>query len=191
MGRLYIVIRRDAEFERIEEVEAKEAVIGRSNECSVWLPDPCVSREHAVIVEDRARFLIRDLGSRNGTVLNGRQIQNEEVLVDGTEVQISPYRLKICFDMDAALQNAPHSDNSTHVRHHRGAVDDIERQVMRLTRAQRRVYDLFLEGLLEKEVAVRLGITVHTVHDHAKAVYKTLSVSTRAELISRWATRQT
>ena len=56
-----------------------------------------------------------------------------------------------------------------------------------LTPAQRRVYALLLEGLIEREVAVRLGISPHTVHNHVTEIYRKLAVSTRGELVSRWA----
>ena len=52
---------------------------------------------------------------------------------------------------------------------------------------QTRVFDLLAQGLTEKEVAAELHVTGNTVHGHAKAIYKVLSVSTRGELVAYWA----
>lgn len=56
-----------------------------------------------------------------------------------------------------------------------------------LTASQQRVYVLLLEGVIERNIADRLGISIHTVHNHAKEIYRRLSVSTRGELVARWA----
>src|SRR5688572_28601503 len=49
-----------------------EATLGRGTRAEVSLDDSLVSREHAVITRDEAGWMIRDLGSRNGTLLGGR-----------------------------------------------------------------------------------------------------------------------
>lgn len=56
-----------------------------------------------------------------------------------------------------------------------------------LTPAQSRVYVLMLEGLIERDIADRLGISVETVHNHVGAIYKRKSVSSRGQLIFQWA----
>jgi hypothetical protein len=75
-------------FERIGE----RTLIGRSPDCDVFLDDVTVSRRHAEIVRDGERFVIRDLGSLNGTFVNRRRIETEG-LADDDEVQIGKYRL--------------------------------------------------------------------------------------------------
>ena len=52
-----------------------------------------------------------------------------------------------------------------------------------LTRRQREVLHLLGTGLTEKEVADDLDISIHTVHDHVKALHRTLGVGTRGELV--------
>ena len=183
MGQFYVVIRCESVFDRIHKVEGVETCIGRNDQCTIWLPDLLVSRKHAIIIQAEATFLIRDLGSRNGTHLNGCQIQRDEVLTEGTELQIRPYRLTVFCSLTNAIRAKVSTDDST--RSGVATDEDYEQHLSRLTPAQRRVYDLFLEGLIEKEVGTRLGIKPNTVHDHAKAIYKALSVSTRGELISR------
>lgn len=60
--------------QRVTLLPKDELVIGRSSECAVQLPGDEVSRQHAQIVRDGPIFVIRDLGSKNGTFHNGRRV---------------------------------------------------------------------------------------------------------------------
>ncbi|MGH2669182.1 MAG: FHA domain-containing protein, partial [bacterium] len=51
------------------------------------LGDPQVSRRHAEVRRDEEGFAVHDLGSTNGTVVNGTPVQ-ERRLVDGDELRI-------------------------------------------------------------------------------------------------------
>ena len=51
-----------------------------------------VSRRHAELMREGDRFVIRDLGSLNGTFVNRRRIESA-VLEDDDELQIGKYRL--------------------------------------------------------------------------------------------------
>jgi pSer/pThr/pTyr-binding forkhead associated (FHA) protein len=66
--------------------------IGRSPDCEIFLDDVTVSRNHAVLVEQDGKFLVEDQGSLNGTFVNRRRIDNQE-LENGDELQIGKYRL--------------------------------------------------------------------------------------------------
>ncbi len=65
-----------------------EATIGRSPSCEIPLDDHLVSRKHALIsvVDGQAR--IRDLRSRNGTLVNGERLSGEVVLKPGDQVRV-------------------------------------------------------------------------------------------------------
>ena len=67
-------------------------LIGRSPEGHVFLDDVTVSRRHAEIIHEDDRYVIRDLGSLNGTFVNRRRIESAELSADD-EVQIGKYRL--------------------------------------------------------------------------------------------------
>jgi S-DNA-T family DNA segregation ATPase FtsK/SpoIIIE len=56
---------------RIEALPAGETVIGRSTDCGLVLRDPRISRRHAAVTVDAAGVHVRDLGSTNGTRLDG------------------------------------------------------------------------------------------------------------------------
>jgi hypothetical protein len=67
-------------------------LIGRSPECDIFLDDVTVSRRHAELIAEGERFVIRDLGSLNGTFVNRQRIESTE-LADDDEVQIGKYRM--------------------------------------------------------------------------------------------------
>lgn len=56
------------------------SLIGRDEGADFQLRDPSVSRRHAIIERSKERFVIRDLGSSNGTFINGRRIHECELL---------------------------------------------------------------------------------------------------------------
>jgi hypothetical protein len=70
----------------------ERTLIGRSPECDVFLDDVTVSRRHAEIVQEGGSYVIRDLGSLNGTFVNRHRIESS-TLADDDEVQIGKYRM--------------------------------------------------------------------------------------------------
>ncbi len=64
------------------------ATIGRGRQAEVVLNDPNVSRQHAEIRPRGGSWVLTDLGSTNGSQLNGRQIEGSEVLRDGDEIEL-------------------------------------------------------------------------------------------------------
>ena len=70
------------------EITGRESAIGRSPECDFVLDVAAVSRRHAVVVRDKDLYLIQDNGSRNGTIVNGHQIDGQAQLRDGDQVLI-------------------------------------------------------------------------------------------------------
>jgi DNA-binding NarL/FixJ family response regulator len=54
-----------------------------------------------------------------------------------------------------------------------------------LSAAQRRVFDLLIEGLAEKQIGCQLHISQHTVHCHVQAIYRAYEVHSKSELLAR------
>lgn len=65
-----------------------ETTIGRSPQCTITIEDPLVSRKHALIKVTEEEAIFRDLGSRNGSFINGEPITHEVVLKDGDRIRI-------------------------------------------------------------------------------------------------------
>ena len=61
----------------------KDVEVGRSAENGVSMPDAGVSRRHAKLTRRSGGWYVQDLGSQNGTALNGRQLERETRLTDG------------------------------------------------------------------------------------------------------------
>lgn len=68
-------------------VADRTVVIGRLSTCDIPLGDPQVSRRHAEVRRDAEGFCVFDLGSTNGTVVNGAPVR-ERRLADGDELRI-------------------------------------------------------------------------------------------------------
>jgi pSer/pThr/pTyr-binding forkhead associated (FHA) protein len=73
-------------------LDAERTTAGRRPESDIFLDDVTVSRKHAEFVRRDGQFLVRDVGSLNGTYVDKDRIE-EAVLRDGDEVQIGKYRL--------------------------------------------------------------------------------------------------
>jgi len=82
--------------ERIVPLSVGENVLGRDRDCVVRVPSGLVSRRHAVIVVSGELATLRDLGSRNGTLLRGRRLERPEELADGDEIRIGPALVVFC-----------------------------------------------------------------------------------------------
>jgi len=68
--------------------------LGRSRECDVVLDDPNVSRQHAEIRPRGGSWVLTDLGSTNGSSINGRRIDGPEVVKPGDELEIGTSVIK-------------------------------------------------------------------------------------------------
>ena len=61
----------------------RPVTVGRLPECTIPLSDQNVSRRHAEIRPGRGAYVVTDLGSTNGTMVNGTRINGEQRLSDG------------------------------------------------------------------------------------------------------------
>ena len=66
--------------------------IGRSRSSRIPITDQFISTTHARVFRKGHFWFVEDLGSLNGTYVNGRRVE-EEVLVHGDEVQVGKFRL--------------------------------------------------------------------------------------------------
>jgi DNA-binding winged helix-turn-helix (wHTH) protein len=65
-----------------------ETVLGRDPQAGLCIDAPSVSRHHARIVVAAGAAVLEDLGSKNGTFLNGRRLQGPAPLRDGDEIKV-------------------------------------------------------------------------------------------------------
>lgn len=76
-------------------------LVGRHPECDWRLNAPKISRRHCCFALANDRVILRDLGSRNGVWVNGREI-DEAQLHPGDEVAIGPLLFRVEDDPDAS-----------------------------------------------------------------------------------------
>lgn len=71
---------------RTYELVQAETIVGRAEECDIVVADKSVSRHHAVILLSEVSARVRDMGSRNGTSVNGMRVMSDRRLRAGDRV---------------------------------------------------------------------------------------------------------
>ncbi|HUW18458.1 MAG TPA: FHA domain-containing protein [Sedimentisphaerales bacterium] len=89
--------------QKVFPLPSSPTVIGRRSDCDLHIPLKPVSRRHCQLNCDEGALKIRDLGSRNGTYLNGKRIDNEQVVRAGDSIKVGP--LTFVFQIDGRPQN--------------------------------------------------------------------------------------
>jgi pSer/pThr/pTyr-binding forkhead associated (FHA) protein len=160
------------------------ATLGRSSQCDFVVGDKTVSRKHAEILVSESGLHVTDLGSRNGTFLDDQRIRISPVghgqIVRFGNVPFVVILEKLAKDEPSSLEtDAPAIE-----------IGDSETlnldKTTKLSEAQKRVFDFLLTGVQEKTIARRLDLSHHTVHNHIRAIYQTLGVHSRAELLASY-----
>lgn len=86
-------------------LDAERTTVGRHPKADIFLDDVTVSRKHAEFIFSHQGYLVRDVGSLNGTYVNRVRI-DEALLVAGDEVQVGKFRL--------TYHPSPHRDQGEH-----------------------------------------------------------------------------
>jgi pSer/pThr/pTyr-binding forkhead associated (FHA) protein len=74
-------------------------VVGRKEDCDVRLDHKSISKLHCVIVKTDGLLLVRDLGSTNGTRVNGQRIRRA-ALLPNDQLTIAGYKFRVWFGPD-------------------------------------------------------------------------------------------
>ncbi len=150
-------------------LEQGETVIGRDASAGLVLDDARISRRHAVLTRTGAGVVVADLGSRNGTFLNGTRIEGgARALAAGDVLEVGDFTLvfepqdAILFaqdpavaDMRAVLHKAP--DEVIHSGVARGCRRG-PRRVGRRAARRAREEDARARALLRTQPHARLGL---------------------------------
>ena len=67
--------------------------IGRASDCSIPIKDRYLSRKHAEIIQVGTGWMLKDLGSANGTYLNGSRVERNELLKTGDRIRLGDTEL--------------------------------------------------------------------------------------------------
>ena len=80
--------------------------IGRSRDSDIFLPDQWLSRHHAEILKKDLNFFLHDMGSKNGTLLNGESVHGDRRLRHGDVITLGEHVLTFSVE-DAEEDSAP------------------------------------------------------------------------------------
>ena len=89
-------IQAGAEPQRFEMPDAAtEITIGRAVDCQWVIPSGAVSRRHAVLRRRGAELVVEDLGSSNGTMVNGQRLTGPRALRDQDKLQLGAVEIRV------------------------------------------------------------------------------------------------
>jgi pSer/pThr/pTyr-binding forkhead associated (FHA) protein len=92
---------------------AKEMIlIGRQEDCDLRLDHKSVSKMHCVLVKTDGLLLLRDLGSTNGTRVNGTRVRRA-ALLPNDKLSVANFHFKVLFG--AALASVKHDDQTQQI----------------------------------------------------------------------------
>jgi len=130
--RAYLVVLSGPNVGEMFKLNQDSVVIGRGRGADVQVLEEGISRRHASLHMSKNRVLLRDLGSRNGTFVNGKPIQKQE-LFDGDKIHIgSTAILKFTYhdDLEESFQRQMYEsalrDGLTHIFNRRYFYDRLE-----------------------------------------------------------------
>lgn len=83
-------------------LKAEQSLIGRSSRCDVCIKHPGISAEHAVIRQVTGAATVEDLGSTNGTRVNGKRLTQMHTLRHGDQIGVGRERLMYFAELDSA-----------------------------------------------------------------------------------------
>ena len=84
-----------------------EAVIGRGAAADVSIPDPSISRRHALARLEGKTVVLEDLGSANGTSLNGSPVKSATRAEDGDMLKVGAVELELRIDEEGDAMADP------------------------------------------------------------------------------------
>jgi hypothetical protein len=70
-----------------------ETIVGRSRHATIFIDDESVSRRHARLTIDGGSVIVEDLGSKNGTTLNGQRLVGPMAAADGARITVGSVAL--------------------------------------------------------------------------------------------------
>ena len=144
------------------QLKRERTTIGRRPDNEVCLPNLAVSGEHAAVVTILADSFLEDLGSTNGTLVNGRPIA-KHFLRDGDHIDIGRHILVYCVD-DAAVLPADSVRAAA-----RAALDDLGDEIEKVRPAVRAARDVDGATMRRQRAAINAAAAVRISTQHAVA----------------------
>ena len=90
-----LLVVRGRSASEIIKLEEGVTIVGRHDECHLKIKSSQVSRQHCHLFEKKGLLLVKDLGSANGTFVNGKRVKEQQVLEPGDELTIGDVQLRV------------------------------------------------------------------------------------------------
>ena len=156
-------------------LDGGRVTIGKAEENGISINgDPTVSRLHAVLEHFDAGWCVSDLGSSNGTFVNGERTWTAQRLRHGDEVRVGHTRLLFRHSADVGVSNTAVTETPP-------ALTPRERDVLLVLCRPLLDRDLFTEPATVKEIAGELVISEAAVKQHLANLYEKFDVSDTAQ----------
>jgi len=91
-------------------IAVPRVIIGSGKEADVVIDDPTVSRKHALIRRRFGRYAVTDLGSTNGTYVNGRRIEQSSIIKSGDKLSFGAAQLAVVSKFKPVALQPQHRD---------------------------------------------------------------------------------
>jgi predicted component of type VI protein secretion system len=170
-----------------------DCLLGRSPACLIVLASERVSREHAVVRRIHSGLEIEDLGSRNGTWVNGTRIRYPTVLQPGDEVELGEDLLEVVIEQNprvpVTVSGVVSPINEETERQRRG-LEQLEYAVARIgpdddVRAAAQRFRSVVDEFMERQAERGLVLAPEEARRLAK-VARTLAVWAESPPFERW-----
>jgi two-component system cell cycle response regulator len=133
--RAYLIVLQGSNVGEMYRLEGGESVLGRGTAATIRLGDDGISRRHARIIVEKDKVRIEDLGSSNGTLVNGTLVQSQ-ALRDGDKIQLGSttilkftYHDKLEENFQRAMYDAALRDDLTKAFNKKHFLDRLEQEV--------------------------------------------------------------
>jgi two-component system, cell cycle response regulator len=128
------------------QLDKEQTIIGRGSQVDLVLRDEIASRQHAEITRlkaegDITEYYVNDLGSTNGTFLNGTKVTSQQLLEDGDKIKVGLHLMKFALldEFEAEFQERLHQmtqrDDLTGLRSRRSLFAELDRRVTQEARS--------------------------------------------------------
>ncbi len=81
--------------ERTIDLRSDKLTVGRSRRCDIAIDDPSVSRKHVFLTFHEGKIHLQDLGSSNGTFVNGERVTTDAELYDGDALRLGDAEVSV------------------------------------------------------------------------------------------------
>ena len=111
-------------------------LIGRGEDCQLRPDNELVSRHHCVFSVDEFSVRIRDLGSTNGTIVNGEQVHGHVSLNHGDRVTVGTLELEVSIGQPALVGDGGDSDSPAVLPNSAASTEETQDQELQHSRAE-------------------------------------------------------